>query len=52
MLTQPCRDKVKIFGKLHITGTFEVQSAIEVWGAVTIDGYMFVHPFSNFLNSP
>lgn len=34
------RDKVKIFGKLHITGTFEAQSAIEVWGAVTIDGYM------------
>lgn len=37
---------------MHITGTFEAQSAIEVWGAVTIDGYMSVHPFSSFLNNP
>ena len=34
------RSKVKIFGKLSVDGGFEVEDAVEVWGAVVIQGYM------------
>lgn len=33
-------DKVKIFGKLKINGTFIVNAPVEVWGALTINGYL------------
>ena len=39
-LTPMLRSKVKIFGKLNINGFFEVEDALEVWGAVVIQGYM------------
>ena len=35
------REKVKIFGKLTIVGTFECLKEIEVWGNLTIHGYMY-----------
>ena len=34
------RDKVEIYGKLNVTGTFEAQAPVEVWGAIVINGYM------------